>query len=398
VTRATPALIVLAAAVCLARSVAGPAVAAQLVAPAPRVAFVVPLAKQPHDGAKETIWYDDFDAERTYTESQGGREGPGYGGSGQALLGLYEKDKQGLGNRKVFFGDNPNGVVARKGERFDDVFWRIYLKHQTGWTSGGDRGGPDKLSRATSIVSPRWNQAMFAHVWSSGDALTLDNASGVKDGAVVTTKYNDFEHMRWVGGNKPVSAMRLHSTEESGWWVCVEARAKLNTPGKTDAVSQLWIDGRLECERRDFDWRGTHDAFGINAVFLETWWNKGSPVEQRRWYDDFVISTRPIGPVVAPRRPEVMRTPYAGDGALEDWELEIAGDADGATVAWRSKRLGKAERVQVGALTGEFAGPATGRKDLPGGRTYWCRVRQKGAATEWSAWSGWHQAFTTQGE
>ena len=108
---------------------------------------------------------------------------------------------------------------------FDDIYWRVYVKHPYGWAGGG----PDKLSRAKSIVSPNWAQAMIAHVWSDGEALTLDPASGVRGDRVVTTKYNDFAHLHWLG-NKPASNFRLFSAEEAGRWVCVEARAKLILP------------------------------------------------------------------------------------------------------------------------------------------------------------------------
>lgn len=361
-------------------------------APVPRIEFVVPLEIQPQAGAKESIWFDDFDTEKKYVEAQGGLEDGGCGPAGKCMVCLYEKGKQGLGNRKVFFGDSPYQPMARKGESFDEIYWRLYVKHQVGWISGGKYEGPDKLTRATCIVSDKWNQAMFAHVWSSGDALTLDNASGVKNGEVATTKYNDFDNMKWVGGNKPVSKMLLHSASETGWWVCVEVRAKLNTPGKQDAISQLWIDGKLECERKDFDWRGTYDKFGINAVFLEAYWNKGSPVTQKRWYDNFVISTQPIGPVVTPRAPEVQKRALEG---IKDWELEIAGDAEGKEVVWRSKSLGTRERVKVSAGTGRFESDAAKKKELPGDKLYWCRARQKSAGP-WSEWSGWHQAFKTE--
>ena len=232
---------------------------------------------------------------------------------------MYEKGTRGTGNRKVFFGDSPTGKVVRKGQSFDDIYWRVYVKHQHGWTGGG----PAKLSRATSIVSPSWAQAMIAHVWSSGEALTLDPATGVRGDQVVTTRYNDFPNLRWLG-NKPASQFKLHSTEESGRWVCVEARAKLNTPGKKDGLNQLWIDGRLEAERKNLDWRGSYTGHGINAVFLETYWNDGSPVTQSRWIDNFVISTKPIGPVVCPRNPVLIKTPYHGPGKMETWQVEVA--------------------------------------------------------------------------
>src|SRR5690606_6060083 len=148
----------------------------------------------------------------------------------------------------------------------------------------------------------------------------------------------------WLG-NRPASKLAIHSREESGWWICVESRAKLNSPGKKDGINQLWIDGKLEAERRDLDWRGTFDERGINAVFLEAYWNEGSPIDQSRWIDHFVISTKPIGPLVCSRNPIVVRTKLADDllrvrldgtsgeraeggdapkPSLQAWELEIA--------------------------------------------------------------------------
>jgi hypothetical protein len=37
----------------------------------------------------------------------------------------------------------------------------------------------------------------------------------------------------------------ISATEESGRWVCAEARAKLNAPGQQDGEAALWIDGIL---------------------------------------------------------------------------------------------------------------------------------------------------------
>ena len=70
------------------------------------------------------------------------------------------------------FGDSPVGRPLRRGETFDEVYWRIYVKHQPGWT-----GSPAKMSRATSLTSERWTQAFILHVWSSGAFLTLDPAT-----------------------------------------------------------------------------------------------------------------------------------------------------------------------------------------------------------------------------
>jgi hypothetical protein len=236
---------------------------------------------------------------------------------------------------------------------------------------------------------------MISHVWSAGEALTLDPASGVRGDRVVTTQYNDFSNLHWLG-NKPVSKFELHSSQEVGRWVCVEARAKLNTPGKKDGLNQLWIDGRLEAERKNLDWRGSYTGHGINAVFLESYWNRGSPVTQSRWIDNFVISTKPIGPVVCPCNPVLIKTPYRGPGKQQGWRVEIAGDDAGKSVLWQSKLLTETDRVRVGAETGQFVGPLAGQDRLAGSQTYYFRVMQQSDAGQPSAWSPWHQSVRTE--
>ena len=205
------------------------AVASTLVTAAPeipRIDCVVPTAVQPHENDPATIWYDNFDgAPKPYAEGKSPLdETVSFGGPGKSMLCLYEKGSQGKGGRKVFFGDSPTYVnrTVRRGKKFEEIYWRIYVKHQYGWT-----GSPAKMSRATSLTSAKWTQAMIAHVWSSRNAsLTLDPVRGVRNGLVVTRKYNDFERMKWLG-NRPVSDFRIHATEESGYWVLVESRAKL---------------------------------------------------------------------------------------------------------------------------------------------------------------------------
>ena len=359
----------------------------------PRIDSVVLSRPQPHESDPAVIWYDDFDGPvKPYTESEGELDAKeAFGRQGRSMLGLYEKGSQGVGNRNVFFGDSPTGKVVQKGKHFDDIYWRIYVKHQSGWTGGG----PDKLSRATSLASSHWTQAMIAHVWSSGEALTLDPASGVRGDRVVTIRFNDFPNLHWLG-NRPASTFKLHSTEEAGRWVCVESRAKLNAPGKKDGLNQLWIDGRLEAERKNLDWRGSYDWHGINGLFLETYWNKGSPVTQRRWIDNFIISTKPIGPVVCPRNPILIKTPYRGPGKQESWRAEVAADENGQTVVWRSDAISDPQRVTVGPKTGQFLGPLAGQDRLAALQIYYVRVMQRSDTGRESPWSPWHQPIKTE--
>lgn len=358
----------------------------------PRIDCVIPLPRQPQAENASTIWYDDFDGGLNPKAMEGSPldDKMAFGQTGRSLRCLYEKGKRGQGGCKVFFGDSPTyrNVTVRSGEQFNEIYWRIYVKHQYGW-----KGSPAKMSRATSLVTSNWAQAMIAHVWSSHhSSLTLDPVRCVNGDQTLGTKYNDWQAMTWLG-NKPVSKFPIHATEESGYWVLVECRVKLNTPGKSDGINQLWIDGRLECERKALDFRGSYTKHGINAVFLEAYWNDGSPVTQSRWYDNFVISTEPIGPVVCPHNPTIVKTPHRGRGRGNPWQVEVAEDFEGKNVVFRSNLLLPKNRTVIENKQGRFLGKLAGKNSLTSGKTYYLRVRQQGARGVMSLWSRWHQGF-----
>ena len=359
----------------------------------PRIDFVEMSDVQSHENDANTIWYDDFSSSKEYMESKGEIDmSVNFGTKGGSVnFGFDKGEVSGKGDRKVAFGDFPGGAsIVKQGQKFDEIYWRIYVKHEHGW-----EGSPFKMSRATSIVSSSWQQAIIAHVWSGeNNSLTLDPARGV-DGQstqIKTTKYNDFDNLAWLG-NKPDSNFKISSTKESGYWVLVESRAKLNTPGEDDGVNQLWIDGKLEAERKNLNFRGSYTEHGINAVFLESYWNGGSVKTQGRWFDNFVISTNPIGPVICPVNPTLFKTPYYGPGELSAWEIELASDYDGNDVVFTSNELGTDEKVTINQNNGAFLGSLDKETTLLSGETYFGRVRQKSSNGEWSGWSRWHQEF-----
>jgi hypothetical protein len=230
---------------------------------------------------------------------------------------------------------------------------------------------------------------MIAHVWGGkGDALCIDPATGIVDNRKVTEKYNDFAHLKWLGlrnGETPI-----FSAMESGRWVCVESHVRLNTPGKSDGVFELWIDGKPEAARTDLDWHGTWSDYGIDAIFLENYWNTGSVRRQTRWLDDFVISTRPIGPVTAAQSVTVMRT--AGTAAA--WEVQCSTRPDEGGVVWTSgPASGGARSLRIDARQGAFIGARSRQRDLAPDTTYWLRIRQRTPAGYWLEWTDWHAPF-----
>lgn len=255
--------------------------------------------------AKEgVIFADDFERDEAlaaryfeYVDGNGSfvrTAGAGVGGS-YGMRAVWAPGQVDAGNIKLAFGRVPAGLgypsLIKSGEDLREVYWRLYLRNEQGWT-----GNPDKLSRAISFGSESsWAEAMVAPVWSSNNSpvLVLDPASGVAGSALATTEYNDFANLHWLGavfGTTPV-----FSAADSGKWFCIEAHVKLNTPGQSDGVFEMWIDNLPEASAHGLNWVGAWQSYGINSIFVENYWNDGAPAERIRYIDNFVVSTERIG-------------------------------------------------------------------------------------------------------
>jgi len=179
-----------------------------------------------------------------------------------------------------------------------EVYWRFYVRYAPGWVGGGG----NKLSRAQSLAATTFAQAMTALVWSGsrpGDHVPL-NVLGLEPktgigwrGKLETTEYNDFPHLRELG--TAYSKTELFDREHTGKWQCIEAHARLNDPGRGNGVFELWLADQPEARLSGLNWIGTFPEFGINAIYLENYWNDGAPQAQERYFDNFVVSTERIG-------------------------------------------------------------------------------------------------------
>jgi len=218
-------------------------------------------------------------------------DGVGLDGS-RGMRAKFQSGEVSAGALHLAFGRVPDAYFnkgIRPGEDFRDIYYRVYMRNQAGWT-----GSPAKLSRATVFAGSNWSQAMIAHVWSSGNYLLVDPASGVdNNGNVVTIKYNDFDNLHWLGYKRGVTP--IFAPQNADRWFCIEAHVRLNDPGQSNGVQEFWINGNLEARRTGLNFVGTYADYGINAVFLENYWNAGSTKLQERYFDSFVVSTKRIG-------------------------------------------------------------------------------------------------------
>ncbi len=254
----------------------------------------------------EWIFCDDFESDRLsrYFEyaSEGGSLGRAAGVGVNGSFGMRTRFAIGqvsAGNLKLAFGRTPDVYfrpVDSGTANYREVYWRVYLRMQPGWIGGG----ADKFSRATIFANGNWAQAAIAHAWSGTspgpdqDYMVIDPSSGTDEaGNLKTTKYNDFDNFRWLGGARGVTP--IFDANHIGQWYCIEVRMRLNDPGQSNGVFEMWIDGKLEAQRTGLNWVGSYQEYGINAIFLENHWNAGAPTSQERYMDNLVVSTQPIG-------------------------------------------------------------------------------------------------------
>lgn len=290
--------------------------------------------------ANKTDWLfcDDFEQDRMnqYFErtnrDQFYRTGDvGLGGSSgmKAEFRQADGEQYDTGAIKVAIGRTPDAYlrsVAAQNEDLKEVYFRFYIKHEKDWTGGGG----DKLARLTSIQSPAWAQAMTANVWSgtnSGRNLLISEPVRGTDaeGNLKSTKWNDFENNFYFGGQ--ASSTPIFDEDHVGSWYAVETRVKVNDPGQANGIFQVWIDDKLEMSRTDLNWIGSYDGYGLNWVSLENYWNNGTPRDQERYFDNFVISRSKIGLAVEETAP----SSPAGSLVIDD-EAKQAGDAVELTI------------------------------------------------------------------
>ncbi|HEX5529432.1 MAG TPA: hypothetical protein VFZ82_07720 [Methylomirabilota bacterium] len=254
------------------------------------------------------LWCDDFEQDRLgqYFEysSADGRfvraEGVGYAGSSGMRV-HFEPKQVDAGSLHLAIGKTPSAffrAVDGGTAVHREVYWRFYLRYAPSWVGGGG----NKVSRAQSLAASTFAQAMIAHVWSGSmpgdhvpiDRLGLDPWTGIGwRGKLETSEYNDFPHLRGLGTAYTRTTLfdRLHT----GKWQCIEAHARLNDPGRSNGLFELWLADQPEAKLTGLDWIGSFRDFGINAVYLENYWNDGAPQAQERYFDNFVVSTERIG-------------------------------------------------------------------------------------------------------
>ncbi len=295
-----------------------------------------------------------------------------------------------------FFGDNKikTHIPVRDTTPQLQVFAGWYHKFEEGFSSQEGRGTlPPKMARMRCFTTP-WKAVYSVLFWIEGPKgfITIQQH----------TKAPDVER-EWLPNYN--TSFNLNTPENLGRWIHFELGVTLGEGHHSDRI-QAWADGQLICDIINQDLAGGHRSETLNAMSWDGYWNGGSPREQSRFFDDLVLSKRPVGPARTGNNPIIEISRQPGGDLTKKYQIEVAQTiqhplpiTDPArkqpklnyTVVWRGES--NENKVEVNTGNGSFL---NGKNLLDYNTLYSVRIRQQNEPGEWSEWSPWHAAFATQ--
>ena len=297
----------------------------------------------------------------------------------QSLRQYYERDQSVAGWLGWHFGDHPEGGV-RSDEHFEEIYFRFYHRFQTNW--------PDQFPPKFARLGSRYAGDGLLYTWQEQLLISGRRPGGTPISSPISsleepagTRHMGDGNLRWLDRQE----LDARFVERKGEWVAIEMRVKLNAPGQSDGRVTYWMNGDVVLDREGLNLRGAYTATTINVAMLEGYWNGGAPRDGlKRWFDNVVVATEPVGCAVYTVRKKDLDDQSA-------WQLQVAKAADEATVVWDSGNVpGPGIEIDITEKTGTFTEGAT-RCLLPAD-AYFLRARHA-VGEIWSEWSAWSPMF-----
>ena len=176
-----------------------------------------------------------------------------------------------------YFGD----FVSVGGPKVEEVWLALSSRFDTGmrWPNVAQRIAILGLTDGASWTR-RYSLSLFVNP-SGQYALQLADHGSVQYWAIPLT----------AGAS---AAVRL------GQWDRLKLRVRLNTPGASNGIVQMWVNDQLVADHANVNVRGD-TSYGINKLNLSTFATDASPASAVQRHDELVLGT--TDPDIAPAKP-----------------------------------------------------------------------------------------------
>ena len=210
-----------------------------------------------------------------------------------------------------------NAIVKNISPR-DVLFMRVYGRYQANYAGVNSAHNGLRMTGAYPGPGQRPNGRDFFLVNIENSKWGSEAEPGYTHAYVYHPEQDDLYGEHWFSDGTtsngqqsfgPTFIPRPKVVPPRGVWMCFEMMVKMNTPGIRDGRVAVWQNGILIADWQNVRFRDVNTV-KIDQIQLENG-GQGSTQQNDKWYDNLVIATSYIGPIVSagtvPRPPTSLR-------------------------------------------------------------------------------------------
>jgi chitodextrinase len=198
-----------------------------------------------------------------------------------------------------------NAIVKRVSPEQDRLFMRVYMRFQPNYGGIVDAHNGLRITGRYPGPGTRPSGSNFFLVTIENSRYKSEGEPGYSHAYVYHPEQDDLYGEHWYSdgtvGNGTQNfgqyfVARPNVLPARGVWLCYEVMIQLNTPGTRDGRVAVWQDGALIADWQNLRFRDV-STVKIDEIQLENGGKSSSQINDK-WYDNLVLGTSYIGPMV----------------------------------------------------------------------------------------------------
>jgi hypothetical protein len=189
--------------------------------------------------------------------------------------------------------------LEKQQQEPEEIYFRYYLSFGADWHPVADGGKLPGLSGDYGQAGWGGRRANGSNGWSLRSSFL--QLSGGQNKPLLPTQLATYAYHADMSTPYGDSWLWSHNNLgllENYRWYCIEQYVKLNTPGQSDGILRVWVDGKRTLDKRDIRFRDT-----VQLKIERVWMNvfhggtTKSHQDQHLYIDNVVIARQYIGPI-----------------------------------------------------------------------------------------------------